>query len=271
MGASSQNITSDIERPGVALPMAREAAEQALSLDQSLAEAHASMGKILTDYDWNWDQAESEFHLAIKLKPNYANAHHWYSTLLAHLGRFDEAVSEANRALDLDYFSPVTGTQVGQVLYRARRYDQATAVLRKTLDLEPNFSTARYYLGLCYLMQGKNDDAIAEFQRARSIVPEGPGFIGALGRAYGQAGQRDQARRCLAELNEVANRRYMAPFNRANIHAGLGEFDQAFKWLEKGFDERDPSIRGLKTDPQYDILRSDPRFAALLRRAGLAP
>ena len=259
------------EPPHEVIPMARDAAEQALKIDRHLAEAHATMGKILTDYYWDMEQSEQEFKLAIDLKPNYSNAHHWYSTLLTHKGRFDEAVREANRALELDYFSPVTGTHVGQILYRARRYDQAITSLRKTLDLEPNFGAARFFLGLCYLMQGKSDDAIAEFRKGRSNAPDNPDLIAALGRAYGQAGQRDQARRCLADLNEVANRRYVPPFNRASVHAGLGEFDLAFKWLEKCYEERDPSIRGLKSDPLLDVLRADPRFALLLTRAGLAP
>src|SRR5262245_44939483 len=257
--------------PHEVIPKAHDAAEQALKIDPHLAEAHATMGKILTDYYWDWGQAEKEFKLAIDMKPGYSNSHHWYSTLLAHTGRFDEAVLEANRALELDYFSPVTGTQVGQILYRARRYDQAITALRKTLDLEPNFGAARFYLGLCYLMQGKSDDAIAEFQKGRSIAPDNPDLIAALGRAYGQTGQRDLSRRCLAELNEVAHRRYVPPFNRASVHAGLGEFDLAFKWLEKCYEERDPAIRGLKSDPLFDVLRADPRFASLLARAGLAP
>ncbi|HKQ72245.1 MAG TPA: protein kinase [Blastocatellia bacterium] len=254
-----------------AMTQAHEAAVNALKIDDHLAEAHASMGKIFTDYYWDWEQAEREFQLAIKLKPKYPNAHQWYSMVLAHMGRFDEAVSEANRAWELDYFSAPTGTQVGQILYRARRYDQAITALRKTLDLDPNFVTAHYYLGLCYLMQEKRDEALAEFKKARAIAPNVPDFIALLGYAYATAGQIDQARRCLAELNEMARGRYVPPFNYAALHVGLGETDLAFKWLEKGYDERDPWVRGLKSDPLFDVLRPDARFAKLLRRAGLAP
>jgi eukaryotic-like serine/threonine-protein kinase len=260
-----------IEPAREAMPRAREAAAKALEIDDRLAEAHASMGKIFTDYDWDWEQAEREFQLAIKLKPNYSNSHQWYSMVLAHMGRFDEAVSEANRAWELDYFSAATGTQVGQILYRARRYDQAITALRKTLDLEPNFVTARYYLGLCYLMQGKRDEAVAEFKKARAIAPNVPDFIALLGYIYAMTGQRDQARRCLVELNEMTRRRYVPPFNYATLHVGLGEKDLAFKWLEKGYEERDPWMRGLKSDPLFDVLRPDARFAKLLSRAGLAP
>jgi serine/threonine protein kinase len=211
-----------------ALPLAKDAAMRALSIDQNLAEAHASMGKILTDYYWDWEQAEREFQLAIKLKPNYANGRHWYSTLLAAQGRFDEAVSEANRALELEYFSPVTGIQVGHVLHRARRFDQAIAALRKTLDLETNFAPAHYYLGQCYLMRGNRDEAMAEFERALQIAPNTPDFIAMIGYTHAVAGRRDQARRCLAELDEVARSRYTPPFGYATIYAGLGEPDLAF-------------------------------------------
>ncbi|HMB28935.1 MAG TPA: tetratricopeptide repeat protein, partial [Blastocatellia bacterium] len=252
-----------------ALPLAKDAATRALSIDQNLAEAHASMGKILTDYYWDWEQAEREFLLAIKLKPNYANSRHWYSALLTSQGRYDEALSEANRALELDYLSPVTGTQVGQVLYRARRYDQAIAALRKTLDLEPNFTAAHYYLGQCHLMRGNHDEAMAEFERALEIAPNTPDFIAMIGYTHAVAGRRDQARRCLTELDESALGRYVPPFCYATIYAALGEPDLAFKWMEKSHEDRDPRVRTLKTDPLFDVLLADQRFAELMRRAGL--
>src|SRR5262245_49887086 len=254
-----------------ALPLAKDAATRALSIDQNLAEAHASMGKILNDYYWDWEQAEREFLLAIKLKPNYANSRHWYSALLVAQERFDEALSEANRALELEYLSPVTGTQVGQGLYRARRYDQAMAALRKTLALEPNFTAAHYYLGQCHLMRGNRDEAMAEFERALEIAPNTPDFIAMIGYTHAVAGRRDKARRCLAELDELALSRYVPPFGYATIYAALGEPDQTFKWIEKGHEDRDPRVRTLKTDPLFDVLRADPRFATLMARAGLAP
>jgi serine/threonine-protein kinase len=253
------------------LPLAKDAATRALSIDQNLAEAHASMGKILTDYYWDWEQAEREFLLAIKLKPNYANSRHWYSALLTAQGRYDEALGEANRALELEYLSPVTGTQVGQVLYRARRYDQAIAALRKTLDLEPNFTAAHYYLGQCHLVRGNRDEAMAEFERALEIAPKTPDFIAMIGYTHAVAGRRDKARRCLAELDELALSRYVPPFCYATIYAALGEPDLAFKWIEKGHEDRDPRVRALKTDPLFDLLLADPRFAELVRRAGITP
>jgi tetratricopeptide (TPR) repeat protein len=156
------------------------------------------------------------------------------------------------------------------VLYRARRYDEAIAALRQTLDLEPKASTPRYYLGVCYLAQGRLNEARAEFQQAHALVPEAADFIGMLGYTAGLAGRADEARRYQAELNQLAQRKYASPFSHMILHKGLGEFEQVFKWLGTACDERDPYVRGLKTDPLFDDLRADARFAAMLRRAGLA-
>jgi serine/threonine protein kinase/tetratricopeptide (TPR) repeat protein len=256
--------------PRESLPLAQEAALRALKIDERLAEAHASLGKIYADYEWDWDRAEKEFKLAIELKPNYANAHHWYSMLLANLGRSDDAIREARRAVDLDYFAPATTTQLGNVLYRARRYDEAITVLRKTLDLEPNFVAARVYLGLCYMLQGKHAEAISEMRKGKEAAPGHPGIVSTLGLVYGAAGQSEQARQCLKELNEIAQQRYVAAFNYAGIYSGLGEMELTMKWLKKAYEDRDPSIRGFKFDPVFDPVRQDPRFIAWTREVGLA-
>lgn len=255
--------------PGEVLPLAREAAEQALNIDANLAEAHASLGKLFTDYYWDFERAERECERAIELKPNYANAHHWYSSLLvAHKNRFDEAVREATRALELDQYSPAAGTQLGSVLYRARRYDQGIAVLQKTLEIEPNYVTAHYYLGLCYLMQERKDEALAEFQKGLAVAPNASDLIAVLGYTYSRAGNRDEARRYQRELNELAARTYVSPFSHVIIHAGLGEIDEVFKWLERALEARDSFLRSLKVDPLFDTVRADPRFALLIRRVG---
>jgi tetratricopeptide (TPR) repeat protein len=214
-----------------------------------LAEAHASLGKLYTEYFWDAERGEREFQRAIALNPNYGNAHHWYSTLLAsHLARFDEGVREAKRALELDQYSPVVSTQLGSVLYRARRYDEAIAALRQTLDLEPKAVTPRYYLGVCYLAKGQLNEARAAFQQAHTQAPESADFIGLLGYTEGVLGHTDEARRYLAELNELSQRKYASPFSHMMLHKGLGELEQVFKWLEIACVERDPYVRGLKTD-----------------------
>ncbi len=253
------------------MPRAREAAERAVSLDRNLAEAHASLGKILTDYEWNWEGAEREFQLAISLKPNYANGHHWYSTLLAHLGRFDEAIREANRAVELDYLSPAASTQLGSVLYRARRYDQAKETLRKTLEREPNHLTAILYLGICDLVQGNSAEALGVFLKARALAPNNVDLIALLGHAYAKSGNIVEARKCENQLIELEKQTYVSPFARSAIPRALGDLDEGFKWLERCFEQNDPSIRSLKTDPLFDGMRHDPRFAVLLKRARVSP
>jgi len=257
--------------PREVLPLAQDAAGKALAIDPNLAEAHATMGKLFTDFNWNGERAEAEFRQAIALKPNYSNTPLWYSTLLAHLGRFDEAVREATRAMELDHHSPVATTQLGSVLYRARRYDQALEVLRKTLDLEPNYVAARAYLGMCHLAQRQYDEAQADFQKCHQTAPELADCTAMLGYANALAGRRDEALRYQQELNELAERNYVPPSIRAAIYAGLGDLDNYFKWAEESIEERDPSLRGLKTDPVFDRVRPDPRFATLLRRAGFEP
>ena len=229
------------------------------------------MGRLLTDYYWDWDYADREFQRAIQLKPGYANAHLWYASLLASLGKFDAAVREANLALELDNYSPVARTQLGSILYRSRRYDEAIAVLQKMLDQEPNSLTALNYLALCHLKQEKYNEAIAEFQKAVAASPKFPDFTALLGFAYGLAGQPDRARQSLAKLDEFARVTYVAPSNFGAVYAGLGNLDKAFEYLEKTYEERSPNIRALKTDPIYDILRNDARFTEMLRRVKLAP
>ena len=250
-------------------PKAREAAERALQLDAQLAEAHASMGKILTDYSWDWQKAEAEFRLAISQRPNYANAHHWYATLLSAEGRFDESLREVRLAQGLDFLSPATNTHVGNMLYRARRYDEAIVSLKETLALEPTFISARIYLSLCHLKQNRVNEALSEFLKTKQLAQESPDLVSLLGITYARMGQPEQARRYLAELSEMAKRRYVSAAAFASIHAALGDLDKAFEWTEKSFQEGAPAIRGLKTDPLYDSLRHDPRFDELLKRAGL--
>jgi serine/threonine-protein kinase len=257
--------------PREALPLAREAAAQALKIDERLAEAHTALGRIINDYYWDWPQAEREFKRALELKPNYPILHDWYAIFLTNLGRFDEAIREAKLEVELDPLSPVAQTRVGIALYVARRYDQAIPILQRTLSLEPDFTPARIYLGLCYVMQGRSEEALAEFQKGRASAPNNPDFISLLGNAAALAGKRGEARQHQGQLNELAKHAYVTPFAQALIPAALGEMDVAFMWMEKCFEERSPALGALKTDPLFDPLRQDARFASLLRRVGLAP
>ena len=257
--------------PKQVLPLAREAAEKALHIDPNMAEAHATLGKLSTDYFWDWARADQEFKRAIALKPNYANAHHWYSTLLAHQGHFDEAVRAATTALELDPQSLVVGTQLGAVLYRARRYDQSITALQKIVALEPNYVTAHMYLGFCYTMQARYSEALAEFQKCHTIVPDLPDAVAMVGATHALAGKRAEALQAQRELNEMVKRTYVSPFCQAAIPSALGNMDETFHWLEKCLEERDPSIRGLRIDPLFDRVRSDPRYLKLLQRVETLP
>ena len=252
-----------------AFPLARAAAEKALKIDDTLAEAHATMGKIITDFYWEWEPAEREFQRAITLNPKYTNGHHWYSTLLVQQGRFDQAISEARLALDLDPLSAVLGRQLGYVLYRARRYDEGIAVLQKTLELEPTHLTAYFYLGHCLLLQGKRAEALTAFQKANEISPHLPDFLAILGYTHAVLGQREQALQYQSQLTELATHSYASPHCFATLALGLGQLDEVFKWMEKSYEARDSHLRGLMTDPLFDSLHADARFVALMRRAGL--
>ena len=257
-----------VRPPSEMVPLARAAAERALQIDDQLADAHASLGKLLTDATFEWVAAEQQFKRALELNPNLANAHHWYATLLGALGRFDEAVAEARKADDLDAHAVATQTQLGAILYRARRYDEALGVLHQTLERNPNHATANIYAGFCYLMQQRYEESVAEMRRAQTIAPQSPDVISSLGLAYGLAGKRAEALRCQAELKALARDHYVSPSHHAAIAAGLGDWDTYFVLMNKCVDEGLPIIRGLKTDPMFDIARPDPRFNDLLRRTG---
>lgn len=248
---------------------AKEAARQALKLDESLAEAHASLAFVLYRFDWDWAAAEREFRRAIELKPEYATAHQWYSAMLAASGRFDEANAEASRAHDLEPFSLTINSDVGRHLYYASKYDQAMAVHRKTLEMDRNFARAHYELGYVLTQTGKQDEAVQEFQQALALDKGATGALAGLGYAHAAAGQRKQAEQILQQLNEQARQRYVSPYYLAVVYAGMGERDRALENLEKAAAERFNWVVFIKVEPKLNGLATDPRFQALLRRMGL--
>jgi TolB-like protein/DNA-binding winged helix-turn-helix (wHTH) protein/Tfp pilus assembly protein PilF len=244
-------------------PRMRAAATRALELDDTLAEAHTALAACMAFQEWNWAAAESEFHRAIDVNPNYATAHAWYGLYLSGLSRFEEDVAQRTRALQLDPVSPVWNAGLGDALGRAGRLPEAARQLQKTLELDPDLSQAHVYLGEVYLREGRNDEAIVEFQKAKAT--------GSLGYAYAVSGRAGEARRVLGELERLAAQRYVSPLEFAVVHAGLGQRDQAFSWLEKAFADRVPRLSGLRVDPRLASLHADPRFAGLLRRMNLPP
>ncbi|SRR6266404_1499385 len=251
-------------------PKAQSAAARALEIDPTLAEAHASMGHLLL-HTWHWEDAESAFRNAIDLNPGYASAHQWYSEYLAAMGRFDEAVAEIRRAQELDPLSPNQNSDVGWVLYYARRYDEAIDQLRHAVEMDPEFLQAHVLLGQAYTQKAMYEEAIAEFDRAMDLSGKGRLSILLVGHAYAVSGRTREALAAIDKLNALSKERYFSPYRVALIHAGLGDNDQAFEWLERGYQKRDAWLIWLKVDPALDRLRSDQRFPDLLRRVGLAP
>jgi serine/threonine-protein kinase len=255
--------------PNEVMPKAKQAAENALQIDASLAEAHISLAYVTEAYDWDWPRAEREYKHAIRLNPNYATAHHWYGEYLALVGRFDEAVAELQKAKQIDEsLSLIINTAVGLVLYLARQYDRAIEEHLRTLALDPHFAHTRFCLGLAYLQKSMFDEAIAELQTALPNFEENPRAAAVLAYAYAVSGQRSEAQALFDRLKEQSLRQYIAPYLIGLICTGLGDYDQAFAWLEKGCAERDLGLIWLKVEPMADALRSDPRFENLLRRVG---
>ncbi|HXU09072.1 MAG TPA: tetratricopeptide repeat protein, partial [Blastocatellia bacterium] len=261
-------VVYGINQPKEAFPKAKEAATEALKIDDTLAEARTSLAFIKHRWDWDRVGAEKEFQLAIRYKPGYAPAHQWYSSYLVAMGRFDEAIAEAKRAEELEPLSFISNSHLGWILFLAGKNDEAIAHCRRLLEVDPNFFPALRYLGLAYEQKGMHKEAIAEFAKGVKLSAS-PLMISLLGHAYAVSGNKAEARRILAELDQQ-KQRYVSPYTVATIYAGLGDRDQAFKWLEKAFEERDIWLMNLAVDPQLTPLRADRRFADLLKRIGLA-
>jgi TolB-like protein/class 3 adenylate cyclase/tetratricopeptide (TPR) repeat protein len=256
-------------RPRSAFPRARKAALRALALDSTLAEAHTSLGFVRFLYDRSWVEAEREFRRAISLNPNYPTAHQFYSDLLKALGRLDEALVEVNRALELDPVSLGINTALGHVLYLSRRYDDAITQYKKSLDLNPNFAQAHLWFGRPYLEKGMFDRAIDEVQKAVQLTKESTMSIAVLGHVFASAGRPKEAHQILSTLTERGRSRYVPSYWIALVYVGLGDKDRAFRWLRRAEEERSAWLAWVKVEPRFDRLRSDPRFARLLRRLKL--
>lgn len=258
-----------VESASEADPRAKAAAIKALQLDDSLAQAHSSLGMIYFFDEWNWPLAEREFQRAIALNPNYSIVHTWYGLDLAALGRFDEAVTQVRRAQELDPLSLIVDTDVGRILYLSRHYDQAIEAYRKVLELDPNFARVHTRLGMAYAAKGEFRRASEEFQKAQQLSGPDPYLFGLLGYTQAEAGDRAAARRLLQELLQRSRREYVPSFSVALVYVGMGDRQAALDWLEKAYQDRSTLMAYAKTDPLLDPLRSEPRFTALLQRMNL--
>jgi TolB-like protein/DNA-binding winged helix-turn-helix (wHTH) protein/Flp pilus assembly protein TadD len=257
--------------PREAMPKAKAAAMRALELDETLAEAHVSLARVLAAYDWDWTSAEKEYKRAIELNPRYATAHQWYGGCLEAMGRSNEAIAERKRAQELDPLSLVINFELGLAFYYARDYDQAIEQFQKTLELDQNFRPAHLFLPAAYEQKRMYGEAIAEFKNAIPLKGGGEPSLSkaGLGHVYAVSGKKSEARTVLDELKQLSGREYVPAPSIALIYAGLGEKDHAFAWLDKGYEERSFQMQWIKIEPRWDSLRSDPRFQDLMRRVGL--
>ena len=246
---------------------ARAAATRALERDEKLGEAHASLAVILTNYYWDWAEAEKQFKRAIELNPNYAMAHNWYSQYLAFMGRSEQALAEAKRAQEIDPLSLWANSNIGFVSYLARQYDEAILASQKTLELDPNFAVAHMIIGLSYVQKKMYDEGISELQKGKA----NPDSRALLAYAYGLAGKKSEARKILDELGDLSNQKYVSPFPLAVAYTGLGDKNRAFEALDKAYVDKSWGMGMLEVNAVFDPLRPDPRFAALLERLNLTP
>jgi serine/threonine-protein kinase len=273
--ADSYALLSEWSKEPVAevLPKARVAAEKALSIDNSLAEAHAALGLVLSA-DLNLKDAKREFERAIELNPNYADAHYILGyDGLAPFGQFDQAIAEVKRALELDPVSAITNTNLGHCYLWARRYPEAIAQLRKALELDPNFPFIRFLLGQALLLNGDSAGAIKEYEKADEIEKAhefGGAHFGLVGlaQAYALQGERERAAQFLNQLRDLEQRKRAThyAYSYAVIHLALGDKNEAIDWLEQSYQAKESVIVIIKIDPFLDPLRGDPRFEALVQK-----
>jgi TolB-like protein/Tfp pilus assembly protein PilF len=257
--------------PHETMPKAKESAITALALDDTLAEAHASLAHILMNYDWNWSAAEKEFKRSIELKPDYATAHEWYAIhYLTATGRLEEAVQEMKKALKLEPASLVMNTFMGATLYYAGRYDEAIDQCRRTIEMDPNFTVAHWHLGLAYEQKQVLDAATEEFKKAISLSEGSPLMKAALGRAYAKSQKKHEANEMLNELNELSKQHYVSAYEVATIYVALGNNEQAFQLLEEAYAEHSFHLVYLNVSPQFKPVSSDRRFQDLVQRIGLS-
>ena len=256
-------------RPIERMPKAKDYAQRALTLDPNLADAHIALGAIYFHADWNWAAAEKEFKRAIELSPSDAEAHYLYSVYLAAMGRQDEAVAESAKAQQLGPLSIWTQIAVGNVFYFTRHYDKAIDQCRKALELDPNSVGAYDCLGASYAAEAKYEQAIAASQKASTLSNNDPARLVGLGRAFALAGRKTDALKVLGQLRQISSHIYVPPYFFATIYADLGQRDEAFRWLDKAFRERDTYVPWLNVDSAIDSLRSDSRFRPLLVRLSL--
>lgn len=248
---------------------AKATALKALSLDDKLAEAHASLAAVKLWREFDWEAGERGFRKAIDLNPSYATAHLWLALYLAAMGRIDEALLEIRFGHELDPLSRVLSLNLARILYFARQFDEAVKQCLKTIEMFPDYLIAHRRLGMTYGEKGLFEEAEAEFNGALRLSAKDSETMSAMAYVYAAQERTDEARRILEELEHLASQGYVSPYSLARVHIGLGQFDEAFAQLEKTFQERHGILSYIKVEPMFDRIREDARYTDLLRRLGL--
>jgi tetratricopeptide (TPR) repeat protein len=266
LAASLLNLsTYQIRPPAEVMPAAKDAAREALDLDEGLAEAHAALAAIRF-YHLEWDGVESEFQRAIALDPGYATAMHWYALSLAAMGRHEESITEIKLAREIDPRSLIINANTGWCYYLAGDMDRAIEEEKNTLRLGPGFIVGHGYLGQAYLEKKMYDQAIEEFRQTMSLSPGDISRKAELGSAYARAGKNAQAQEILQEFLHAPREKYISGYDWAMLYAGMGKKQETLSWLEKAYDERNGRMANLAVHPQFAFLRGEPRFEKLLAR-----
>jgi tetratricopeptide (TPR) repeat protein len=255
--------------PIQAKPKAREAAERALQLDPQLGEAHSVLANVAFSYDWDFEAAEREFQRALALDQNDPTAHQWHSHYCMVRNRLQQALEENSRTLALDPLSPLFNTTRAEIYYHARQFDAALEQARRTVEQYPDYWLAYIQFGSAYREKKMYADALKQFSKARELSSNHPGIIALQGHALALSGDAAGARKALADLQHLANSRYVSPIYFAAVYAGLGDNRVALDWLDKAFKERTDRLVYLGVDPMADPLRAEPRFQDLMKRLHL--
>jgi len=254
--------------PSNAYPKSREFAQKALEIDDRISDAYSALAGIKRDYDWDFSGAEKGYKKALEISPGDPSAHHQYAFLLSALDRHDEAIREVRIARDLDPLAPRIRANVGNIQFLARKYDEALQELKSALEFDPNHTAIYQYLGHVYREIGRFEESIAYYGKAINLE-DSPEYLICLGIAYARAGKIEESHKILDELEKRSKEEYVSPAELAAVYGTLKEYGIAFDLLDRAFGERDSTLVWLKADPMFDPLRSDPRFAALLKKIGL--
>jgi tetratricopeptide (TPR) repeat protein len=255
--------------PKEAFPKAEAAARRALKLDETLSEAHVSLGYSRLVYDWDFPGAEKEFLLAMQFRPSYATAHEFYAYYLTAVGRLDDAIAERKKATDLEPASPLLSSALGEAYYQKRQFDLTIAQNRTSLDLDPSYAIALINLGRAYEQKQMYQQALQAFQQILAAVPNDPVLLALIGHTYAVSGRETDARGIVVRLIQMRNDRYVPSLYIALVYTGLGDKNLAFQWLDKAYEERCEYLVYLPTEPTADPLRDDARFPVFLKRLGL--